>query len=138
MSELSLEEVLVKFLNMNDKGMQLDLFRDDEGSLVIQLFKGSDVKKWSYNFEVKNDSDIIFNIFFNKNKKNNYENYERLINSDWDNDFIFFDRKDQGVHLACYNFALNSQKLHEKIERIVYDLYNISLNQVNFRLGVFN
>ncbi|MCB9350174.1 MAG: hypothetical protein H6573_22085 [Lewinellaceae bacterium] len=83
----TIENSLKSLITSQFPKTQMDVFH--KGLVVLQVFNQSDVKNWSFDIPLNEEGGIVLNLFFNKNKKNNKENYSRFEESPFFKDFIF-------------------------------------------------
>jgi len=136
MKTSTLTSYIVKFNNLNDKNLQLDFFRGNK-QVVLQIFKGYDVRLWNIDFEVKDYNSYILNLHFNKGKTNNKLNYDRFMNSSYFNKF-----KLVKVNKIFTNyFEIGQNESIEFVENTILDIirviYDIDLNEVEFTLNAY-
>jgi len=64
----NLTAFLTRFIELNEKNLQLDFFCRKQ--VILQIFKMLDVKKWGKNIEQYVQGDIVIELTFNKQTQN--------------------------------------------------------------------
>ena len=137
MNNLTLENALNKLQFTLEKNVQLDFFRYN-GEVLLQIFKGSDVKHWEIDLEILNDKCFVFQVLFHKNKTNNDLNYDRFISSNLNNEFEKIPFHGQLAFFSLVPFdLLNENQIQEKIVKLIIKLYNINTSEFYFTLNAY-
>ena len=75
----SLFSALTDLVNSPYPRSQLEIFH--QGQVLLQVFNQNDVKKWDLALPTNQEGGVMVNVFFNKNKRNNGQNYSRFSKS---------------------------------------------------------
>ncbi|UOX34827.1 hypothetical protein LXD69_04785 [Flavobacterium sediminilitoris] len=135
MFNLSLNSAISIFINSQEKNLQLDFFRENQ-QVLLQIFKGYDVKNWKIAFESDND-DLILMIHFHKDKIDNKLNLERFKNSKWYNDFERVIMQGEVQYYLKSRTAHDSNILEIEIRELINIVYSLSFEKVAFTLNAY-
>lgn len=121
----SIEKSLSDLINSPYAGTQMDVFY--KGQVILQAFNQSDAKNWDSDLLLNKEGGIILNLFFNKNKRNNKENYLRFKKSPFYKDFMFEEMNKGRVHSYSCPISKNvsTRDLANRIIEIIVEVYEI-------------
>jgi len=131
----NLTAFLTRFIELNEKNLQLDFFCRKQ--VILQIFKMRDVKKWGKNIEQYVQGDIVIEMTFNKHKIDNSNNKERFINSDLNYTFKKVDNIEQDSYWLGLNISVGINQIQKEILNIIHTVYKIENEPVEFTLNAY-
>jgi len=136
MNYIKFEDAIEEFQTSFERKIQLDLFRES-GEVLLQVFKGYDVLNWKFDIGEIQQTDSIFLMFFKPSRKNNENDYERLLNTEYLKDFVEVTDSDRQLFFLKVKGSESSILLHQKVEQVISDVYELPLTETNFTLRGF-
>lgn len=135
MAQLSLDSAIRTFVSSREKGLQLDLFRNN-GQVLLQLFKGYDVVNWGIGFVPRGD-DLVMMLHFKKHKTDNDLNYQRFLGS---NIFARFQRvqvQGEEMYYSKSSTTEDAAILELEVREIIEKVYQFGTEKVTFSLKAY-
>ena len=131
----NLTAFLTRFIELNEKNLQLDFFCRKQ--VILQIFKMRDVKKWGKNIEQYVQGDIVIELTFNKHKIDNSNNKERFISSYLNYTFKKVDNIEQDLYWLGLNISVGIIQIQKEILNIIHTVYKIENEPVEFTLNAY-
>ncbi|KAL7073126.1 hypothetical protein ACQ4LE_006990 [Meloidogyne hapla] len=94
-------------------------------------------KLYTFNFETKELSQLLTNSE-DECSKNNFASFDQLSFSPDGNYFIFFARKADGPHSACFALCKIDWNTSDKISKIIIPIIDYPKNENDSFVGIFN
>lgn len=134
--KFGLDEALSILLKSSEKGIVLDVFFSDQ--ILIQIFKGYDVKNWNFPIEIISDKSLVFSLLFNESKLDNDKNIARFTKSEIYNHFQKV-RVEKNIddYLFCSPMKYSVREARTLILTIIKDVYNRELTGIEFTLKAY-
>jgi len=131
---MRLHSALLELKTSREKNVQLDLFREN-GQVLLQLYKQSDVNNWGYNINLTDEKGLVLELSFNNAKQNNKYNFKRFKESIYIESFRTFPKVEQNSFFIGFSG-------HESVEYIVSHVLDIiktvyELENFNFSINAY-
>ena len=131
----NIQQALITFLESQEKNIQLDFFREN-GEVILQLFKEYDVANWGLGVEFI-DNGTIAQLVFNKNKSNNFENFNRFQDSDLFDLFIHVNFHGQNAFFSDIPPETDIRNIELFISKCFHSIYDINNENISFSLDAY-
>jgi hypothetical protein len=131
----NLTAFLTRFIELNEKNLQLDFFCRKQ--VILQIFKMDDVKNWGKNIEQYVQGDLVIELTFNKHKIDNSNNKQRFINSDLKDTFKKIDDIQQDSYWLGLNSSSGINQIQKEMLSIIHNVYKIDNEPVEFTLNTY-
>ena len=134
---LSFNTAVTTFLSSSERGLQLDFFRKN-GEVLLQVFKGVDVKSWPIDIGIRDSNCVVFQLLFNKQKTGNSENLKRFLEEKVFRDYEKVDFHGQNAYFKYLPISFDSYHLfEEEVQRVVEKIYCLDFGEVEFTLNAY-
>lgn len=134
---LSFNTAVTTFLSSSERGLQLDFFRKN-GEVLLQVFKGVDVKSWPIDIGIRDSNCVVFQLLFNKQKTGNSENLKRFLEEKVFRDYEKVDFHGQNAYFKHLPISFDSYHLfEEEVQRVVEKIYCLDFGEVEFTLNAY-
>ena len=131
-----LEQLVTLFKKSKEKNLQLDFFRDN-GEVLLQFFKGYDIKTWEKFIPNINEGKVLIQILFHKDKTNNNLNYKRFLDYGYPESFVKVDFHNQNTYFKIVESDFIIKNFMFELEKILQDVYGVKIEHTKYTLNAY-
>ncbi|XLS28400.1 hypothetical protein ACJD0Z_14480 [Flavobacteriaceae bacterium M23B6Z8] len=132
---MNLTTALQFFIRSDEKGLQLDFFRDD-GQVLLQIYKGNEVATWNKVYVI-DENELLLLLRFHKSKTDNESNFNRFMSLNTFTQFRKIKDQNQIFYYQPVSATTKIPMLQRKILDIIFDVYDLRSNQFSFTLNAY-
>ena len=124
------------FVKSKEENVQLDIFRQN-GEVLLQIYKQKDAINWNLGVELDDINGYVAELYFNKGKTNNENNFIQFQKSSL---FEEFKRPKNSNEQYYYEISstLSKRDIENVILHILNSAYNLENEEVFIRVSKFN
>lgn len=125
----SIENFLKSLITSKYPKTQMDVCH--KGQVILQVFNQTDAKEWRFDLPLNEEGGVILNLFFNKSKNNNEENYSRFKETSFFNDFLLVEMN-KGKIKSFYlpiSSSIPIREIAQMINKVIFQVYQIDADE---------
>ncbi|MCT4665886.1 MAG: hypothetical protein N4A45_11695 [Flavobacteriales bacterium] len=123
-----------RFLVLNVSGLQFDFSRNNNGSILLQVFKGSDIKRWNWKLDCF-PTDIVFMLHFHKDKDDNEASFNRFVSNKIFENYQLGKVDSIPVFFRVIRNVISANELTQEIKKTIKVIYEI--DQFSYELNAW-
>lgn len=130
-------DLVQRFTELDERNLQLDIFREN-GQVLIQVFKYSDVKKWDIRPDFgSHDNGYVIEVRFANGKTNNKAHLKNFENSEIRSRYQDFQELEKGSYFSFIPTTSTALELQAFILKTIEQVYGREVGTLDVQLNAY-